>query len=142
MKFVRQSFIQLSVAFLLSGCMSSGVTMRGDVSPDTLWTREELYFGTNIAGGGNVSDAQWQSFLDEEVTSRFPSGLTVVNGSGQYLHSNGNRVSEQTKIVILLYQKDEAKNAHMIDEVIDRYKSRFRQESVLRIKNRVSARFQ
>jgi len=36
----------------------------------------ELMFGREIAGHGRVSDAQWSDFLRDEVTPRFPAGLT------------------------------------------------------------------
>jgi hypothetical protein len=35
---------------------------------------DTLYFGTQKPEGGVVSDAEWQQFLSDEITSRFPSG--------------------------------------------------------------------
>jgi len=145
MNFVRQSLLRFSVALYLIACparLSSAVTTEGNASSDSLWTREELYFGTEIPGGGMVSDSLWQKFLDEEVTPRFPKGLTVLDGSGQYLYENGKRAKEHTKIVILLYKQTDARNTELIAQVINRYKKLFRQESVLRITNRVEAKFQ
>jgi hypothetical protein len=145
MNFVRQLLLRFSVAFFLfssPACVSSGVTTQGKASTDSLWTREELYFGTEIPGGGTVSDSLWQKFLDEEVTPRFPKGLTVLDASGQYLYENGKRAKEHTKIVILLYKQTDTRNTELIAQVINRYKRQFRQESVLRITNQVEAKFQ
>jgi len=145
MKFIRQSFIGLGVIcflFAFTACTSPGATIRDNVSADSLWSREELYFGTEMPGGGTVSDSLWQKFLDEEVTPRFPKGLTVLDASGQYLYENGKRAKEHTKIVILLYKQTDTRNSELIAQVINRYKELFRQESVLRITNRVTAKFQ
>jgi hypothetical protein len=42
---------------------------------------ERLYFGLNTPQGA-VSESEWESFLAEIVTPRFPSGLTVIDGRG------------------------------------------------------------
>ncbi len=39
---------------------------------DTPLVRDVVYFGRNRPDGGVVSDAEWQGFLDEVVTPRFP----------------------------------------------------------------------
>src|SRR6188508_1756794 len=38
------------------------------------WTVAELLFGR-----GNVSDINWNRFLDAEITPRFPDGLTIYD---------------------------------------------------------------
>src|SRR4051812_753030 len=50
---------------------------------DTAMVRDVVYFGRNRPGGGTVNDADWQRFLDEVVTPRFPNGLTVVDATGR-----------------------------------------------------------
>ena len=47
-----------------------------------LMARLELFFGTGRATGEPVSEKEWTSFLDSEVTPRFPDGLTVFAGRG------------------------------------------------------------
>lgn len=96
--------------------------------------RTELYFGTDITGGGKVSEADWNKFLADEVTSRFPDGLTVLEGYGQFKDSNGKIVREESKVLILLYPK-KARNSvnQKIEEIRTAYKKQFQQESVLRL---------
>ena len=36
-----------------------------------------------ITGGGEVSEAEFQKFLDREITPRFPDGLTVYEDMKQ-----------------------------------------------------------
>ncbi len=71
------------------------------------WLRSELYFGTSSLNGeqGAVDDARWRAFLDTEVTSRFPDGLTVLDGYGQWLF-RGKPEPERlgTKILIVLHE--------------------------------------
>ncbi|HET9224479.1 MAG TPA: DUF3574 domain-containing protein, partial [Roseiflexaceae bacterium] len=41
------------------------------------FVRTELFFGSERPNKPEVSDAEFKQFLDEEVTPRFPDGLTV-----------------------------------------------------------------
>jgi hypothetical protein len=97
------------------------------------WVRTELFFGLSRPDGPAISDAEWESFLDAEITPRFPDGLTVISGDGQWQGENGQIVEEGSKIVILLYPSgaiDES-NAE-IEAIRAAYEQRFHQESVLR----------
>jgi Protein of unknown function (DUF3574) len=49
--------------------------------------QKDLFFGRNISGGGEVSDEQFQAFVNNVITPRFPSGLTTFDASGQFLNS-------------------------------------------------------
>ena len=62
--------------------------------------RTELYFGTNRRGG-EVSDDEFASFVDSEITPRFPGGLTLLTGYGQFLNSQGVLIRERSKVLIL-----------------------------------------
>ncbi|HEY0437853.1 MAG TPA: DUF3574 domain-containing protein, partial [Phenylobacterium sp.] len=70
---------------LLAGCVST----RPPPAPlcpagqDYLQTAQ-LFFGRNIAGQPEVSEADFRKFVDEELTPRFPDGLTVLDGGGQW----------------------------------------------------------
>ncbi len=79
-----------------------------------------------------VSDLEWQQFLDSEITPRFPDGLTVLDAYGHYRNSQGNLTREKTKLVILIYKNSPEKN-QAIQAIIDSYKQKFQQESVLRV---------
>lgn len=71
------------------------------------WLRSELYFGTSSLNGeqGAVDDTRWIAFLDKEVTPRFPDGLTVLDGYGQWLF-RGKAEPERlgTKILVVLHE--------------------------------------
>ena len=72
--------------------------------------------------------------LDKEVTPRFPDGLTVLTGFGQFREANGETVQETSFVLILLYPRETAKDSSAkIEEIRTRYKEYFEQESVLRV---------
>ena len=98
------------------------------------YIRTELYFGRNIPSGGAVSEADWQKFVDEIVTPRFPDGLTVLDADGQWRGKDGSIAREESKVIVLLYPRKQRKimNAK-IEEIRAEYKKRFAQEAVMRI---------
>ena len=58
------------------------------------FARTELFFGTDKPEGPPVSDDDFRGFLDSQITPRFPDGLTVVKGDGQFTDSEGNLIKE------------------------------------------------
>jgi uncharacterized protein DUF3574 len=103
--------------------------------------RETLYFGRNRPGGGTVSDAEWQGFLAEVVTPRFPAGLTVLDGTGQWKASTGPVEQERSEVVTLFHANDEG-SGRAVQEIALEYKRRFQQEAVLRATEPTCARFE
>jgi hypothetical protein len=68
------------------------------------------------------------------VTPRFPDGLTLVKGDGQFKGSDGVIVKEQSFVLILLYASDSyTDSSRRIDRIRRLYTKRFQQESVLRV---------
>ena len=89
----------------------------------------QLFFGRNAAGR-EVTDAEWQRFVDEEVTPRFPDGFSVVDVDGQYRNSTGTIVRERSKQLIVITRRA-AEDTTKLNAIRDAYKRRFNQESVL-----------
>lgn len=95
--------------------------------------QDELYFGRNRPEPyAEVSDAEFADFLRAIVTPRFPDGLTVLNAVGQFRGSNRVTIREKTKLLILIHSNSQ-EDKREIQEIIDKYKKRFQQESVLRV---------
>jgi hypothetical protein len=97
---------------------------------DSALIRETLYFGRNRPGG-TVSDTEWQRFLTEVVTPRFPQGLTVLEASGQWQSATGVVEQERSQVVTIFHPDNEAAR-RSIREIAQEYKRRFQQEAVLR----------
>lgn len=124
--------------------MFSGMALltRGDVPPGAREARDPqcgaasaaqlrttLYFGLGRPKG-TVSELEWQLFLRDEVTARFPSGLTVWDAQGQWRSSAGGIGHERTKVLLLVHP-DTAAARDAVQTVIGHYRRAFEQESVL-----------
>ena len=110
---------------------NAGRQKRFEASP---FIRTELYFGRNKPDGAEVSRKDFDEFLSGFVTERFPDGLTVLKGRGQFLDSDGEVERERSVVLILLYPVA-ARNEKSIkiEEIREEYKKRFLQQSVLRV---------
>ena len=95
--------------------------------------RTELFFGTEKPDGSEVTAKEWKKFLNNEITPRFPDGLTVLTGSGQFRDSSGEIIKETSRVLILLYPVEtQAESSVMIEQIREAYKQAFQQQSVLR----------
>ncbi len=101
----------------------------------------ELFFGRNIGGKLGVTEARWARFVAEEVTPRFPDGLTVLDGTGQWRDTKSARIVREPSKVVVLVLRDAAKAQAQIDAVVAAYKARFRQQSVGVVTRPVCAAF-
>ena len=97
-----------------------------------VWVRTELYFGTNKTNG-EVTDAEFSSFVDSEVTPLFPDGLTLLTGYGQFKNSNGVLIREKSHLLILFYPPQMQDANKKIQDIRERYKIAHGQEPVLRV---------
>lgn len=122
----------LGLLLLGSGCAGPG-TAPGFIanSPGRPWVRTELFFGMSRPGGVAVAPAEWQRFLDDEITPRFPDGLTVLDAAGQWRGASGRVTSEPAKVLILFHPPDSGAGAR-IEAIRERWLKLFGQESVLR----------
>src|SRR5437899_9827186 len=66
--------------------------------------RTTLYFGLTHRAG-RVTESQWQAFLREEVTPRFPDGLTVWQADGQWRKPDGRISRERAKVLLLVHDE-------------------------------------
>lgn len=94
--------------------------------------RLELLLGTGRKDGTEVGDGDWRAFLDTEVTPRFPEGLTVLTGYGQWRNGAGVITRENARVLLVWYKP--AGDVHArIEAIRTAYKARFAQESVMRV---------
>jgi hypothetical protein len=91
--------------------------------------RTTLYFGL-ARPKGSVTELEWQVFLRDEVTRRFPDGLTVWEAEGQWRTPAGSIDHEQSKVLLLVHP-DTAAARKSIQDVIEAYRKTFEQQSVL-----------
>ena len=80
-----------------------------------------------------VNDAEFSQFVDREVTPRFPDGLTLLKGYGQFRNSVNIIIREDSRLLILFYPAQMLDANKKIQELRELYKTAFQQESVLRV---------
>ncbi|MGW1680031.1 DUF3574 domain-containing protein [Saccharopolyspora sp. NPDC002376] len=143
---------RLTTAVLATALIGAGAPAAyaafGDEAPvqsgrGTPYVETSLMFGTvRPDGGAPVTDEQFHSFVDEVVTPRFPAGLTVQDGYGQYRDANGVIEKERSFELVLLYPVNEYQDTDpKIEQIRTEYTQRFAQESVLRIDDRTAVDF-
>jgi hypothetical protein len=109
-------------------------------SPATVMRQLELFFGTMAKGRVVVSPHAWSRFLAEEVTPRFPDGLTIFDGHGQWRGADGHIVREGSHVLVVLYRPDDTSEAK-IAAIRSAYQKRFHQDSVMRVESTACVSF-
>lgn len=96
--------------------------------------RTELFFGSGKPDGSHISEADWLQFVNAEITPRFPDGLTLLTGFGQFRNAAGVIVRERALVLSLIYPLQTRQSSHeKIEQIRTAYKTTFQQESVLRV---------
>lgn len=128
---------------LLAGCaagpgVDGDAVLHGDMAHPARagrWVDTRLYFGLGPADRPEqgVSEAAWRDFLDREVTTRFPDGLSVIDVYGQW-QGKGQAVPERlrSKLLVIDYP-DSAQNRARVDAIRAAWKQRTGDQSVLRV---------
>jgi hypothetical protein len=93
---------------------------------DTTMVQSTLYFGL-VSPAGGVSEQEWSSFLADEVTPRFPDGLTVVSayGQGWSTKAYGTPMNGETTKMLIIVHPDATEAADKLSELKRLYKERF-----------------
>lgn len=121
----------LAAAASVAACATAPVAPSCPDGQQRLRTAQ-LFFGRHIGDTPAVTDEVFRRFADEELTPRFPDGLTILDGGGQWRGPENQLIREAAKIVlIVLPPRGDA--MQRVNAVRAAYKARFRQDSVLLI---------
>jgi hypothetical protein len=90
----------------------------------------ELIFGRNIGSRTGVSEREWSRFVDREIAPRFPDGLTILNGSGQWREPGSGKIIREPNKIVQIALPGQAEDFARLDEIAEAYKRRFKQHSV------------
>jgi hypothetical protein len=142
---VRHIFIVLLCALSLAACDSFGPKQAAaplcPLPGEGKYMVAQIFFGRDIPGRGPLTDAEWDDFAARTVTSQFPDGFTVMDGSGQwYDQASGKLIHEQNKILVVVADPDSDLRTR-IGSVINAYRVQFKQRSVGVITSEACAAF-
>jgi hypothetical protein len=129
---MRRFFMTRACLLALAVASISGCRTYIDMHPGggKLMERGELFFGMSIPGGGQVSESDWQKFVDEQITPAFPDGFTIIDGHGQWRDASGQIDHEPSKILVVFDDPGLPTRARL-EQIRSAYKQRFHQESVI-----------
>lgn len=130
MRFPATCLAAVACLLLATGCAPGGEA----VCPEGMdsFTEMNVYFGLEKGSGETVTEEEWQSFLADTVTPRFPDGLTVLDARGQWFDTDAGRLyRESTKLLNVLVPADAGgSGVDAVRDIADVYKQRFEQQAV------------
>src|SRR5438067_11025991 len=83
-----------ALAMIVSGCAALAPVCSTGLAP---MNQAELFFG------GSIDRAEWQNFIDQEVTPRFPDGFTVIETRGEWRNRMGMISREAGHEVLIVF---------------------------------------
>lgn len=120
----------LVLVVLLASCVSFDVYR--------VETIDTLYFGTEKPDHTYVSNDEWRTFVHDVVEPRL-TGYTSWDTAGAWKDDSGRIVHEPGHVLQIVHTG--ASDA-AIHEIIDAYKKRFAQQSVMRVHAHAGVAFQ
>ena len=140
---IKTGVTALVFAGLVAGCVAQPTKQTVSAQSckaDNQMEQTTLYFGLSRPAGKDITTQEWQQFVDTDVTPRFRDGLTVFDARGQWLGNDGKVAREPSKALMLIHGKD-VQSEKNIEALRGIYKSRFAQESVMRVDQPVCVQF-
>jgi hypothetical protein len=125
---MRTLIALIAIALLLgAGAQAQLLACGGAQKPQQV---AELMFGGKVTDGVAVTEDEWTGFVDQEITPRFPDGLTVFSAAGQWRDPSSNRIVREPSKVVLILLPGKAEDFAQVNEIAQAYKRRFKQRSV------------
>jgi len=122
---IRTPLVCLVLVVSGFACASSAPRAAADV-------QSVLFFGLSRTSAPDVSDDEFQAFVEREIATRFPDGFTVLQGIGHWRGRDGIVHREPSRVLVLVRHDSESTD-RLLREIVTSYCSTFAQESVLRV---------
>jgi len=144
---VRTVFLSPVLGVVLCGCAHqhaapAGVAVAPTLSGDSAhpgetkgWVDTRLYFGLGPMDRPDqgISEAKWRTFLDKEVTPRFPDGLSVVDVYGQWQGKHETAPERLRSKMLIIDYPDTQDNRDKIQAIRAAWKQMTGDQSVMRV---------
>ena len=125
--------LAVAATLALAGCVTAPSTpLPACPAGQEAHRTAQLFFGRSVGDKAAVTEADFRRFVDEDLTPRFPDGLTVLDGGGQWRGEENRLIRESSKVVLIVLPKGRDASGR-IEAVRSAYKTRFHQDSVLLI---------
>lgn len=96
----------------------------------------QLFFGTAIRHGEHVrhlDGSEWRGFVESAIVPRLPDGFTILEGQGFYRSASDGAATRENTYILMVAHRNETEINAKLATIVEDYKSRFQQESVLRL---------
>ena len=90
----------------------------------------DLFFGRAIAGRNDLTENEWQGFLDDTVAVNLPDGYTVMDASGAWMNPITHKTIKEPSNVILVALPDSPDSLEAVNRIRTAYQVRFHQQLV------------
>lgn len=111
----------------LAGCMSAPRPQACPTGQAQLRTAQ-LFLGARTPTTPD-DDRDLRRFVDKEVTPRFPDGVTIVDGGGQWKGSENRLIREASKVLLVVLPS--SGGGAKVDAVRTAYRTKFKREPVV-----------
>jgi len=134
--------LSLVLLALLAGCATqpgvADAVLHGDAAHPAQaqgWVDTRLYFGLGLADQPQqgISEQAWREFLDREVSTRFPDGLSVVDVYGQWQGKQQASPERLRSKMLVIDYPDTPANRAKVEAIRAAWKQRTGDQSVLRV---------
>lgn len=135
-------FSALLLSALLAGCATqpgvANAVLHGDTAHPAQtqgWVDTRLYFGLGLADQPQqgISEQAWREFLDHEVSTRFPDGLSVIDVYGQWQGKQQTSPERLRSKMLVIDYPDTPANRAKVEAIRAAWKQRTGDQSVLRV---------
>jgi hypothetical protein len=129
----RLSMSRLSMAICLIAPLVDCTSQTGQTCapglgpPVAIFT---LFLGKAIPGRDDLTDKEWQSFLDATVTANLPDGYTVFDANGGWMNPATHRTIREGTKVLLVALPEVPESLAAINRIRTAYQVRFQQQLV------------
>ncbi|MGH6670604.1 MAG: DUF3574 domain-containing protein [Xanthobacteraceae bacterium] len=81
----------------------------------------QLLFGRDIGHRVGVSEAAWQRFVAQEITPRFPRGLTVIGATGQWRDRADRKTVREPSYLVMIALPGKSEDQARLDAIVAAY---------------------
>ncbi|KAB8122364.1 DUF3574 domain-containing protein [Komagataeibacter medellinensis] len=90
-----------------------------------------LMFGMRRPNDGRrINRHEWNAFMREVVTPRFPAGLTVLRGDGQWQNRTSGQIGREPSRIVWIVTPPAPDLQTRLETIRQTYRTRFAQQSV------------
>jgi Protein of unknown function (DUF3574) len=90
----------------------------------------DLFFGRAIPARGDLTEAEWQDFLNRVITPNLPNGYTVLDAKGAWMNPITHRTIEEATKVLLVALPEVPESLAAVNRIRTAYQLQFQQQLV------------